>query len=411
MTNLIKKRHSEETVLYALSRILERAAYYSIRSVIVIYLISKLKINSAEAIQIITWFVTAFLFSKVLGAILGDLVLGNKKALIIGGILQALGTFVLAFPSLTGFYIGLFLIVLGGGLYTPNIIANYGKLFLDKTKLLAAGFSIFYLAANLGGFFGPLLANYFRLSFGWSMSFVASGILMLLSTLLIAATNEKAMNKSIEKTEGSNQRMLYVVMTVVLVSLYWIFYAFGNSKVHDLQSKLTDMLPAYTLDNSLDMLYLMLVLFISIIATLVWSYFYSSPFVKLILGFTFATLSFGILFYIPVIEDEMHLLFYLLSLLLLSISEVYITPVVHSILTQYTNPKYLAIAISLAGIPLGLNTVIFNIYKNKFSHSMGLLQWGFIGMIVLSIGIAFFMIWKKKNQHNNQISDDFIARF
>lgn len=415
MTNLIKERHSEETVSYILSRILERAAYYSIRLVIVIYLISELKINSDEAVQIITWFITAFLFSKVLGAILGDFVVGNKKAIIIGGILQAFGAFVLAtFPSMTGLYIGLFLIVLGGGLYTPNIIANYGKLYLDRPKLLAAGFSIFYLAVNLAAFLGPLLSNYLRSKLGWSMSFIGVGIILLLSTLLIATTKEEAINNSIENRTTSNKTTFYIIIAIITVSLYWFFYTYENFKDIDLQSKLAAILPVGILDSSLELFYSTLVLFISIITTLIWSYFYSSPFVKLIVGFIFATFSFGLLFYIPTIATEMQLALYLLSLLLLSISEVYIAPVVHSVLTQYSKPKYLATAISLAGIPMGLNTVLYSKYSNQLeTNPTALLHWSFIGMLSISIGLVIFIIWKNKNkvQHKNQVSDGFIKRF
>ena len=65
--------------------------------------------------------------------------IGSWWLIQIGGIIQSLGAFSFCIPSTTGLYVGLFLVVLGGGLYTPNIISNFGKLYLNKTKLLDAG--------------------------------------------------------------------------------------------------------------------------------------------------------------------------------------------------------------------------------------------------------------------------------
>lgn len=84
-----------------------------------------LKMENAEALSIYGWFTASIVFSIIIGAIIGDLLIGNKKAIIIGGVLQSLGAFSLCIPSITGLYIGLFFVTLGGGLYTPNIISNY----------------------------------------------------------------------------------------------------------------------------------------------------------------------------------------------------------------------------------------------------------------------------------------------
>ena len=99
-----------------------------------------LKMDSTEALVIYGWFAGSVVFSQILGALLGDLLIGNKKSIIIGGIIQSLGAFALCIPTTYGLYAGLFLIVLGNGFFTPNIISNYGKSYLNKTKLLDAGF-------------------------------------------------------------------------------------------------------------------------------------------------------------------------------------------------------------------------------------------------------------------------------
>ena len=211
MGKIINQTHSKETFLYALSRTLERASFYGIRSLIVLYMIGEsLKMEYTEALKIYGWFTASFLFSKIFGAILGDLILGNKKALIIGGIIQALGAFSFCIPSINGLYVGLFLIVLGGGLYTPNIISNFGKLYLNKTKLLDAGFTIFYLAVNLWAFFGVMSIGYLREKYGWNIGFIIAGILMLLSIIPIIFSKDKKIEQTIENKATVNQRVIRI---------------------------------------------------------------------------------------------------------------------------------------------------------------------------------------------------------
>jgi len=136
MEKIRNQTHNKETFLYATSRMLERASFYGLRSLIVLYMVGEsFKMDTTEASSIYGWFISSIIFSQIFGALLGDLVIGNKKSVIIGGIIQAVGAFSLCIPSTIGLYIGLFLVVLGSGIYTPNIISSFGKLYLNKTKL------------------------------------------------------------------------------------------------------------------------------------------------------------------------------------------------------------------------------------------------------------------------------------
>jgi len=92
MEKIKNQTHSKETFLYAFSRTLERASYYGLRSLVVLYMVGGiLKMENAEALSIYGWFTASIVFSKIIGAIIGDLVIGNKKAIIIGGIIQSIG--------------------------------------------------------------------------------------------------------------------------------------------------------------------------------------------------------------------------------------------------------------------------------------------------------------------------------
>jgi POT family proton-dependent oligopeptide transporter len=91
------------------------------------------------ALSIYGWSTAAFLLSKVIGGIIGDLVLGNKKTVILGLALQAIGAWLFCITSTTCMYSGLFFLALGTGLFDTNMDSNFGKLYLRKPVLIDAG--------------------------------------------------------------------------------------------------------------------------------------------------------------------------------------------------------------------------------------------------------------------------------
>ena len=316
MDKIQNQKHTKDTLYYSISRMLERASYYGFRALVVLYMVGEtLKMERAEALTIYGWLIGSLVFSQIIGGLFGDLLIGNKKSIIIGGIIQAIGAFSLCIPSTTGLYLGLFLVVLGSGLFTPNIVSNFGKSYLNKTKLLDSGFTIFYLAINLGSFLGILLIGYIGETYGYNIGFVLSGILMLISTIPIFLSKEKSLDK-IEKSKFPiSKRILNILIAFVVVGLFWGFYEISSFRSFDLQLQLSDM-SAFDIPNHLwQSINSIFILPISIIAIIIWTYFYSSQFFKLMLGFIFGVISFGILFFIPEVPTEQHTITYLISLL------------------------------------------------------------------------------------------------
>src|SRR4051812_9396825 len=98
----------QETVLLLWARLLERAGFYGLRSMLILYMVTDLlHFEEQKAMDVYGYFMLGLFLSYVPGALLGDLLLGNKKASIVGGCLMALGAFSIGVPSPTGLYIGL----------------------------------------------------------------------------------------------------------------------------------------------------------------------------------------------------------------------------------------------------------------------------------------------------------------
>ncbi len=355
-----------------------------------------LKMEKDEAISIYGWFITLIVFSQIVGALLGDLLIGNKKSIIIGGIIQAVGAFSLCLPSTTGLYLGLFLVISGNGLFTPNLISNFGKTYLNKTKLLDSGFTVLYLAANLGSFLGVAALGYLSEKFGYSTGFAISGILMLCSIVPMLISKERTPRVQ-ERKITMAARFLNIFIAVVAIGLFWGFYEVSGIRAYNLHLQFTEISPLGITSDVLQSLNFYLILFAGIIACVWWTYFYSNQFFKLMLGFVFGAVSIGILFVIPEVPTEQHIIAYLVSMLLIAIAEIFIAPIVHSVLTKYSNPKYLATFISLAFLPVKLISLVLGLFHERFNENTTLaLNIGFFGMTVTGLGLIGYVIWRSR---------------
>lgn len=391
-------KHTIETFYYALSRMLERASFYGFRALLVLYVTSDtLQMDNAEAMVVYSVLTSSLLLSPIIGALFGDLLIGNKKCLFLGGITQATGAFCLCIPSLQGLYIGLFLVVLGSGFYTPNIISTFGKLYLKKTKLLDSGFTILHLAINLGSFFGILLIGYIGETFSHTIGFVFSGILMLTSLIPILFAKENIKYKFEKDKYAINLRALRIALALLLVALFWNFYEMASIRIFDLESKFSAVSAFDWSKNIWQSMSFVFMVPISAITIFLYSYFYSSQIFKVMLGFIFGTLACGLLLLIPEFPAEQNAMVYLLSLMLLSLAEIHIAPVIHSLLTKFSNPKYLAILISSAFVPTKLVSLLFVLYHTPINEDPILgLEIAIVAMACIGIGLIGIVGWNKR---------------
>ncbi len=119
-----------------------------------------------------------------------DKILGFQRSVMLGGILIAIGLFTVMVPDHNIFLVGLSFIIVGNGLFKPNISSMVGNLYAQGDFKRDAGFTIFYMGINAGAFFAPLITGWAAtLWFGtpehpnYSAVFAAAGVGMLLGLL------------------------------------------------------------------------------------------------------------------------------------------------------------------------------------------------------------------------------------
>jgi POT family proton-dependent oligopeptide transporter len=117
------------------------------------------------------------------GGWVADRILGQRRAVLYGGIIIALGHFSMSIPGLPTFYFGLALIVIGTGLLKPSISTMVGQLYGENDHRRDAGFSIFYMGINIGAFISPLACGYVGQTINWHWGFGLAGIGMTLGLI------------------------------------------------------------------------------------------------------------------------------------------------------------------------------------------------------------------------------------
>jgi POT family proton-dependent oligopeptide transporter len=166
----------------------ERFSYYGMRAILVLFMTNAVTtggmgLDDVTATAIYGLYTAAVYVVALPGGWIADRVLGLRRSVFWGGTVIAAGHFTLAIPHIIAFYIGLTLIVIGTGLLKPNISAIVGDLYPEGGARRDAGFSIYYMGINLGGFLGPLVCGYLGEVIDWHLGFGAAGVGMVLGLI------------------------------------------------------------------------------------------------------------------------------------------------------------------------------------------------------------------------------------
>ncbi|MEO8479958.1 MAG: peptide MFS transporter [Gemmatimonadota bacterium] len=158
----------------------ERFSYYGMRALLIVFMTTSVSAGGLgfavpRAAAIYGTYTSMAYLMSLPGGWIADRVLGLRRAVLVGGVIIMVGHVCLTVPGLPFFYSGLALIVTGTGLLKPNVSAMVGALYDDEARR-DAGYSIYYMGVNLGGFVAPLATGYLAQSVGFRQVLVQVGI-------------------------------------------------------------------------------------------------------------------------------------------------------------------------------------------------------------------------------------------
>ncbi|MFD2563967.1 peptide MFS transporter [Aquimarina rubra] len=198
MANTVKAAHQKELFghpigLYILflTEMWERFSYYGMRGILVLYLTAKtvgdnpgLGWLDVEALSLYGWYTMLVYVASIPGGIIADKILGQKRSVMIGGLLLVAGHGILSIEEMWAFYTGLALIISGVGLLKPNISTLVGGLYQPGDERRDKGFSIFYIGINVGAALASLVVAVVANEYGWHAGFGLAAIGMVLGQIV-----------------------------------------------------------------------------------------------------------------------------------------------------------------------------------------------------------------------------------
>ena len=204
----------------------ERMSYYGMRGILVLFMTASildggLQFDNVSASAIYGIYSACVYLVALLGGWLADRHIGQQKAILYGGMIIMLGHFLLAFTNLQTFYLGLIFVVLGTGLLKPNISAIVGGLYENDLNKKESGFTIFYMAINIGSVLGFFICGFLGENVGWHYGFGAAGIGMAFGLIQFILTKSNlgsiGMKPSIELNNETKKKEIRIFNSFMLI--------------------------------------------------------------------------------------------------------------------------------------------------------------------------------------------------
>jgi len=402
----------------------ERFSYYGMRALFTLYLVAETTSDNpgfgwtnTEALELYGWYTMLVYVSSIPGGWVADKLLGQKKTVLIGGILLCIGHGILSFESETSFYIGCLFIILGVGGLKPNISSMVGGLYKQGDERRDLGFYIFYMGINIGGFLAPIACGFLAEYYGWHWGFGLAAIGMLLGQVvymlgqkhlshvgnLISRKNETdraILDKPLTFIEKDRVKVLLI--SFLLIILFWAAFEQAGGLMNLYASEKVDRnllgieIPASVFQSVNSF-------FIITLATLVGSFWYkwkkkgkeSSSIFKMAIGLIIMALGFGFMSAASIQYQETGssgMYWLILAYLFHTIGELCASPVSLSFITKLAPLKYASIIMGMYWAATGLGNKVAGLI-GQFAQDLGefeiftgiLVIWTIIGLLVIAM--------------------------
>ena len=220
----------------------ERFSFYGMQAILAYYMyfsVSEggLGLPKELALSLVGAYGGAVYLSTILGAWLADRVLGSEKVLLYSAFLIMAGHLGLALiPGFMGLAVGLILVAIGSGGLKANATALVGSLYSKEDTRRDAGFSIFYMGVNIGGFLGPILTGFLHKSWGFHVGFAAAAVGMAVGVgiYMMGRKNLPASVHAVINPLPANERKKYLLIGAAAIAVVVALFALKIVKVETL---------------------------------------------------------------------------------------------------------------------------------------------------------------------------------
>ncbi|MBL4909561.1 MAG: peptide MFS transporter [Alteromonadaceae bacterium] len=402
----------------------ERFGYYGMRALLVLYLVASVEDGgfgwtTGEALSLYGTFTMAVYLTPLIGGWLADNLIGQRKAIIWGGMIFSLGYFTLGIPQSmivgmeeTVFYIGLTLIIIGNGLFKANVSSLVGDLYEEGDHRRDGAFTIFYMGINLGAFLAPLTVGVLGETVNWHYGFILAGCGMIIGLILQLTLGNKylgdiGVQPSAKRTKGEvkadaplstadKDRMKVILIMSMFSVIFWAGFEQAGGLFTIYASDFTDrtMFGFEIAASSFQSLNAMFIILLAPVVASVWIKMGSneptSP-KKFAIAMFFLALGFFVMLWATMVQGgdtsvKVSMLFLVFAYLFHTLGELCLSPIGLSMVTKLAPLKFTSL---LMGI-----WFFFTALSNKLAGFIG----SFVGegqemvdnaaTIFMSVGIA-----------------------
>lgn len=251
MEQTIQTGHPKGLYLLFVTEMWERFSYYGMRAILMLFMTKALLFDSEFASGLYGNYTGLVYLTPLIGGYISDRYWGNRKSIFVGGIIMAIGQFMLFFSASSigtpiasiAFYIGLLCLIIGNGFFKPNISTMVNQLYAPGDKRVDGAFSIFYMGINLGAFFSPLVCGTLAEKIDYRWGFLAAGIGMLIGVAVFEILKnkyivssdgqvvggkpkpiEKSLDNSKETTSTANNPLQRIALWLAVYAALWYVF-------------------------------------------------------------------------------------------------------------------------------------------------------------------------------------------
>jgi proton-dependent oligopeptide transporter, POT family len=216
----IAKGHPQGLMTLFFSEMWERFCYYGMRVLLTLYLVKSLMMGDAEAALIYGAYTGLVYAAPILGGKMADKYLGYQMAVIVGGVMMAIGEFLILGGNQHFLMIGMGALIIGNGYFKANISTIVGKLYEDDDPRRDSGFTIFYIGINIGALLATTVVAFIGETYGFHYGFALAGVGMLLGIFIFWSGRKNfAAAEGLGVTEAGKKKMFGPLTTAHVVML------------------------------------------------------------------------------------------------------------------------------------------------------------------------------------------------
>ena len=423
MLNILKQGHPKGLYLLFCVEMWERFSFYGMRALLVLYMIQELMYSSQRAGNIYGLYTGLVYLTPLLGGYLADRFFGQRKCITTGGILMAVGLFVLAFFPKSFFLFALFLMIAANGFFKSNISSVLGLLYEDEKEKKDAAFTVFYMGINFGAFLSPLICGTLAVKYGFTWGFASAGIGMLIGLLFyklfenkwlgdagMVPVNKMNIPETVTETavNDDNKKLAALVVLMLFTIPFWIcFEQAGSSLTLFAEYKVNRLFFGHEIPTgyfqSLNPLY---IITLAPLMSLLWEWLREkgkepTSVEKFAIALFLMSVSYFILIFTGFMPNGSLLspLWLVLVYFVMTLSELCLSPIGLSLVSKLAPRKFLSLTMGCWFLTCFIGDTIAGIWGGKFGHMSTVQLFTPLAVLSFSAFILLVILIPKLNKY------------